>query len=354
MAQSFTPQSIDKCKTKPPKFILSLDGGGVRGYFTAHFLALIEQELKVDLRDHVDLVAGCSIGSGLAAFIMSPERRDSIDSLFDLRKMEAMMDRSIWDNIMKNVQFQPVFDGQGKTQVLKQVFGDMRLRELKGRVVITAYNITEGQCELFTNYDRESKDYTVVDAVDASSAAPGYFPGCTPTGIDPPAVYIDGGIGASNPVLTAFTEAKRSWPEKDQSFKVLSIGTGIQATDEDWKSPHVRNWGIIPWFMNGFMDLIFTAPNQHIMQCTSQLVSYDNDHNLFLRINENIPKINMDQATQENLDLLKATANHAFQKHKRELKAFFQSKCTTSVKHFTPRMLPRKLKRQAESLGSLC
>ena len=52
------------------KLILSLDGGGIRGAATAHFLALIENKLKSDhqktLRDCIDFYAGTSTGSIIA------------------------------------------------------------------------------------------------------------------------------------------------------------------------------------------------------------------------------------------------------------------------------------------------
>jgi patatin-like phospholipase/acyl hydrolase len=46
--------------------ILSLDGGGLRGTFSAKFLAEIERELGVRVADHFDLIAGTSTGSIIA------------------------------------------------------------------------------------------------------------------------------------------------------------------------------------------------------------------------------------------------------------------------------------------------
>lgn len=338
----------------PSKVVLSLDGGGVRGYFTARILSLIEKELRIDLRKQVDLVVGCSIGSGLVAHLMSPLRQGSLEDLFTPQCINSMMDRSVWDHIMKDLQFQPVFDGTGKKKVLQKTFEELSLRQLHKKVAITAYNVTEARCELFTNYDEESRDYLVADVVDASSATPGFFPGVILSGMEPPSVYVDGGVGASNPILTAFAEAKRLWPDPDQSFRILSIGTGILPTDKDWKSLKVQGWGTIPWFMNGFLDLMLTAPNQHIMQCTARLITSDNKNNMLLHINENIPDIHMDQATSENMTYLKTVAAEAFSKHKRVLKAFFSTGEAGTEPSSATRGLPRKRNMRQESLGSLC
>jgi len=46
--------------------ILSLDGGGIRGVFSAAILAAIEEDLNVHLVDHFDLIAGTSTGGIIA------------------------------------------------------------------------------------------------------------------------------------------------------------------------------------------------------------------------------------------------------------------------------------------------
>src|SRR5215470_9458370 len=46
--------------------ILSLDGGGIRGLFTAAVLAAAEEDLKTRITDHFDLVAGTSAGGIIA------------------------------------------------------------------------------------------------------------------------------------------------------------------------------------------------------------------------------------------------------------------------------------------------
>lgn len=46
--------------------ILALDGGGIKGVFTAAILAAIEDNLNVNITDHFDLIVGTSIGGIIA------------------------------------------------------------------------------------------------------------------------------------------------------------------------------------------------------------------------------------------------------------------------------------------------
>ena len=56
-----------KVKNQIRRFqILSLDGGGIKGIFSAAALANIENDLKVSIIDHFDLIVGTSTGGVIA------------------------------------------------------------------------------------------------------------------------------------------------------------------------------------------------------------------------------------------------------------------------------------------------
>ena len=46
--------------------ILALDGGGLRGIFSAAILAAMEEDLQTSIVDHFDLIAGTSTGGIIA------------------------------------------------------------------------------------------------------------------------------------------------------------------------------------------------------------------------------------------------------------------------------------------------
>lgn len=49
--------------------ILSIDGGGIRGIYSAHILKRIEDEFNIKLKDHFDLIAGTSTGAIIAGAV---------------------------------------------------------------------------------------------------------------------------------------------------------------------------------------------------------------------------------------------------------------------------------------------
>ncbi|RKX65643.1 MAG: hypothetical protein DRP42_04435 [Tenericutes bacterium] len=50
--------------TKQKKYrILSIDGGGIRGFFVTHALAQLEKDYGIRILDYFDLVVGTSTGS---------------------------------------------------------------------------------------------------------------------------------------------------------------------------------------------------------------------------------------------------------------------------------------------------
>ena len=46
--------------------ILSLDGGGIKGLFSAAVLAKLEEDLNTNITDHFDLIVGTSTGGIIA------------------------------------------------------------------------------------------------------------------------------------------------------------------------------------------------------------------------------------------------------------------------------------------------
>ena len=48
--------------------ILSIDGGGIKGVFPASFLATVEDQLKLRVLDHFDLIVGSSTGGIIVPF----------------------------------------------------------------------------------------------------------------------------------------------------------------------------------------------------------------------------------------------------------------------------------------------
>jgi uncharacterized protein len=75
--------------------ILSIDGGGIRGVYSAHILKRIEEEFKIKLHDYFDLVAGTSTGSIIAAAIACDISIDDVEQLYK-DKGAKIFSRKAW------------------------------------------------------------------------------------------------------------------------------------------------------------------------------------------------------------------------------------------------------------------
>jgi len=215
--------------------ILALDGGGIRGTFTAAVLAKWDDMLKSGgnnhLVDHFDLVAGTSTGAILAIGLAL--------GLPPLRMLEFY--RKCGPKIFpKNRKLRHWLKSKHESETLRevlgQVFGDKKLsNNARCRLVIPTVRATHGQSEsIITAHspDRSAfADMTAVDAALASSAAPTYFDEATYDHPVSTLKFLDGGIWANNPVLPAIAEAVRHLNVPLDRIDLLSIGTLSNETD---------------------------------------------------------------------------------------------------------------------------
>ena len=314
-----TDSSTTENDTLPPKYILSLDGGGVRGLFTYNILKKIKKLIGCEIHNKFDLYVGTSIG-GLLCLVMSQHDCCNIDcklqTLFDDHHLNTIFDKSIWDKVLGYAQFCPIYDGRGKRKVIREHMECKTLGEIQENVALTTWNMTKFRGEVFASYKNEQKDILVTDVADATSAAPIYFP-AVQIGQD---YYVDGGVAANNPIMVAYTEARTLWPENP--LYVLSIGTGIKPEDKDWSTSAIQGWGAPQWFSNGIVDLLMDAPCDMTQDQMEKLLATDK-RNRYLRLNGMVPKIDMDDCTTENLQALRSAASLEFAAKKKEIAAFF-------------------------------
>ena len=69
--------------------ILALDGGGIRGIYSAHVLARLEDALRSPIRECFSLIAGTSTGSIIAG---AASMKIPMESLVDLFESQAAAD----------------------------------------------------------------------------------------------------------------------------------------------------------------------------------------------------------------------------------------------------------------------
>ena len=269
------------------KYLLSIDGGGVRAVASVLFLKRLEEALSMPLYEKFDFFVGTSAGA-ISAMGLAIKKMNS-DELVDLwseRNLNLIMKNSNWDRGLGLMQMSAKYDGIGKREVLTNYFGNLSLGDAYKPVAVTSYDIELRKPVLLSSY--QNPELSVVDCGDATSAAPIYFP----TAKVGDQYLIDGGIVANHPVLHGYVEAKKIYP--NESITVLSVGTGLNKRSLRGKAS--QKWGLIGWMMHDLFGLMLESSLDH--ELAEELIG-----NKYLRINSPIGKVNrrLDDKSKSNL-----------------------------------------------------
>jgi patatin-like phospholipase/acyl hydrolase len=274
--------------------ILSLDGGGIRGAATAQFLKKLEENLAESLYDTFDLFAGTSTGGIIAGVIGLLQKSGAeLPDLYNYKNANRIMNKSLWDRMAGFAQAEPRYDGTGKVDVLTEYFGDRNLNEAQKPVLVVAYDVESRKSDVLkSNSDKEVK---AVDALNATSAAPLYFPTAKVAG-EKVRWLIDGGVIANNPAMCAYAEAKKLWP--DDEIRMLSVGTGSINRPIDGEAS--QDYGALGWINH---DLLGITMDESVVEYQAQVILGDN----YQRVNSELVgvKDDMDDVSQKNIDDLK-------------------------------------------------
>ena len=270
------------------KYLLSLDGGGVRELATVTFLANLEKALGEPLYKKFDFFIGTSAGAITAmALSIAKMNGDNLLQLWSEETFEKILDSSLWDSKLGLMQINPKYDGKGKTQVLTEYFGSLKLGDASGDLAIVSYDIEERKPLLLTSYG--NSNISAIDAGHASSAAPIYYP----TARVGNRYLIDGGIVANNPVLHGYAEVKKLYP--NSNVKILSVGTGLNKRPLKGKAS--QKWGLIGWLMHDLFGLMLESSLDH--EIATEIIGKD-----YIRVNSPLGKVNrrLDDNNKRNLD----------------------------------------------------
>ncbi len=241
--------------SKPVK-ILAIDGGGIRGIIPALVLAEIENLTGRPVAALFDLVAGTSTGGILALGLTIPKTAGSplhaAQDLADMYEHEGprIFSRTPWRKIVAcGNLMEEKYSASGMEAVLRDYFGESRLRDAVTDVLVTSYEIERSFPFFFKSSNARARldyDFPARLVARATSAAPTYF---EPMKLPAPATsdyysLIDGGVFANNPAACALVEARTTHPEAGD-FLVVSLGTG--SLNHCLSYGQARNWGVARW-----------------------------------------------------------------------------------------------------------
>lgn len=259
--------------------ILSLDGGGYKGAFSAAVLTSLEEDLQDTILDHFDLVAGTSTG-GIIALALSAglSPRQILD--FYLDHGPAIFGGQSWRKLRH--PFRSKYSPQPLRHAVEQVFGERLLWEASVPLCIPSYNLRSDDVYLFRtpHSSRLKRDWRerMVDVAMATAAAPTYLPGHPLDGLR----LVDGGVWANNPSIVAVAEAVSEFRIDLADIRVLSLGT---TSDLGMKPESLDRGGLLRW-ARAATPLILRGQNRAAENATYHLLPKGR----FVRINPSVPE----------------------------------------------------------------
>ena len=270
------------------KYILSIDGGGVRTIASIIFLQKLEANLEVSLSEKFDFFIGTSAGA-ISSLGLSINKMSAADlmNIWSKENLVKTMTNSSWETSLGIMQINPKYTNTGKREVLREFFSDKKLGDAHKPVAVTSYDIEKRLPVLLTSYG--DPEVSVVDSGDATSAAPVYYP----TAQVGDRFLIDGGIVANHPVLHGYVEAKKLYPDSD--LVVLSVGTGLNK--RPLKGQDSKKWGLIGWMMHDLFGLMVESSMDH--ELAEELIGKN-----YLRINSPLGRVNrrLDDNSDSNIE----------------------------------------------------
>jgi len=273
--------------------ILALDGGGIKGLFSAAVLTHLDEDLQINIIDYFDLIIGTSTGGIIALGLGIGMRPHEIVSFY-VKKGPEIFPHGIGIGIRQF--WQNKFYASPLENALKECFKDKLLGESKKRLVIPSYNLGDDDVYLFktAHHERLTRDYKVPiwKVALATSAAPTYFP--TFRGINHIRL-IDGGIWANNPTMVGIVEAVSMLGQALDSIKVLSLGT----TDEiKIRADKLDKGGFWQW-KKAALDVFLRAQNIGTFTQAQHLLG----KNKVIRLNPKVPAglFKMDKLSENEL-----------------------------------------------------
>lgn len=220
--------------------ILSLDGGGIRGAFTAAVLAKWEELAKLPIVNHFDLIAGTSTGGILALGLCLGIPAQKMVEFYEKEGPEIFPMTGLTSRKVRSLRqlFHSKFDASILEEKLRAAYSQSprgggpqgtKLICSPHRLLITSYNLTSDNLRLYrtshhpyaTGHDHLSAE-TVARA---TSAAPSYF---NVASVDDPKTRheaVDGGVWANCPAMAALCEAVQALKFPLDSIDLLSVGT---------------------------------------------------------------------------------------------------------------------------------
>ena len=296
--------------------ILSLDGGGAKGFYTLGVLNQLEALLGGrPLCEHFDLIFGTSTGAIIASLLALGKSVADIRTLYKTHVPHLMA----------------LSGANARSAALEKlaatVYGDLKFDAMKTGVGIVAARWLEEKPMIFKSDIQQAHGMhstfipgfgcTVAEAVVASCSAYPIFNRKLVTIADGSQVeLLDGGYCANNPTLYAMADAVKALKVEPRNMRVVSIGVG------NYPEPprYWHKWAISKFFLVRLLHKTLGI-NTHSMEQLASLLFTDVP---MVRVNDVYSSPDMAADLMEHninkLNILYQRGGESFGKHESALK----------------------------------
>ena len=269
-----------------PYRILSLDGGGAKGFYSLGVLREIEGLIGKPLSEGFDLIFGTSTGAIIAALLAQGRKVDDIHELYKEHVPRIMQ------------QKKPKEKSKALTELADEVFGDALFDSVKTAVgiVTTKWVIERPMIFKGSVSQAHGRAGTFVpgfgvpigQAVEAScSAYPFFERKSVVTSVGDQVELVDGGYCANNPTLYAIADATRALGIAPELLRVVSVGVG------NYPEPKAGFLSRVRWYKYLLSVQLLQKTLEINTQSMDQLRTVLFKHVPTVRVNDNFEKPEM-------------------------------------------------------------
>lgn len=220
-----------------PLRVLTLDGGGAKGFYTLGVLKEIEAMVGCPLHQKFDLIYGTSTGAIIAALLALGYSVDEVHQLYR-KHVPAVM--SPKERVAKSAALK---------KLAAEVFGQATFADVKTGIGVVAARWQTERPMIFKAHVGQAHGrvatfvpgfgVTIADAVKAScSAYPFFERTVVATDKEGDVELIDGGYCANNPTLYALADAVEALGRSRQDIRLVSVGVGVYPQPK----PSLKMW----------------------------------------------------------------------------------------------------------------
>ena len=227
LSQKALPEIVEKAELPPVKkdvWVLSIDGGGIRGIIPSFVIEKLEETLEKKggdghIASYFDLIAGTSTGAliALALAKQNPLTASEITELY-LHKNNIFFPpaKGFLERLLKEK-----YSTSPIEEYLDEMYKNDTFESLTTDTLILSYDIENDN--VFPMSKTITPDFPLKAALRATTAAPTFYKPMNIHYKEKDYSLIDGGVYANNPVIWAYNEAKKLFKDTGK-IHILSLG----------------------------------------------------------------------------------------------------------------------------------